>query len=422
MNKHGDYILLVGAEVPFRERAFAGALRASEGMDVFTVSNTIFSHTLKYFDGYICAPISDHEKVLQEVIRYEELTGRTPRAVIPTNDFTVVTAAFVAKHYGLPHNDLSVVERCRDKFIMRECLQNAGLPVPKYYQVAKLDELRSAVAQTGYPAIIKPRLMAGSLGVIKVSSEEELVRAFEKSIADVKSINGEANADESLFIVEEFIAYEFEVSVEVLNTPDFSRVIGVTDKYLGAPPHFVELGHVVPSRFTSHRDLIELAERTCRTLGIKYGIAHFEAKVSAKGEIKIIEVAARTGGDSIMSLVEKVYGYNPYQLHVLSYINPEMVFASRLDSAKGIAAIAFMKAETGRLTQINVPASLPEEILHLNVMAVQGQQIFPLDSWRNREGIIEFFWPGETQSETLFTRHLEMAKTLSAQTFITESV
>jgi len=422
MSSRGDYILLVGAEVPFRERTFAGALRAAKGMDVFTVTNNILSHTLKYFDGYICAPISNHEKVLQEVIRYEELTGRTPFAVIPTNDFTVVTASFLANHYGLPHNDMSVVERCRDKFIMRDCLLKAGLPVPKYFQVSDVATLRLAVEQTGYPAIIKPRLMAGSLGVIKIACEEELIPAFDKSVADVKSINGEANADESLFIVEEFIDFPFEVSVEVLNTPDFSRVIGVTDKYLGAPPHFVELGHVVPSRFTSNRTLIELAEKTCRALGISHGIAHFEAKVSAEGEVKIIEVAARTGGDSIMGLVEKVYGYNPYQLHVSSYINPDMVFTSDLESGKGIAAIAFMKAETGTIAAINIPQTLPANILHFNVMAIKGQQVYPLDSWRNREGIIEFFWPGEMQGEKLFTRHLELAQDLSKQTFQMVSV
>jgi len=417
-----DYVLLIGAEVPFRERAYAGALRAAKGRDVFTVSNNILSPTLKYFDGYLCAKISDHEQVLQAVQAYEKSSGRKPLAVIPTNDFTVVSAAHVARHYGLAHNAPEVVQRCRDKYAMRECMQQAGLPVPRYFPVATPEQLAAAARQLTYPAIIKPRQMAGSLGVLKVNSESELTAAFEKSIADVQSIRGESHADETLFIVEEFIDYEYEVSVEVLNTPAFSKVVAVTDKYLGLPPHFVELGHVIPSRFSHNQTLLALAEQTCRCLGIRYGIAHFEAKVNAQGEVKIIEVAARTGGDCIMSLVEQVYGYNPYQLHVAAYLDPEMTFNSRLEKPAGVAAIGFMKARNGIIADIHLPQSFPPEVVFFNIMATKGQRVYPLESWKNREGIIQFYWPDIQQGEEHFTRHLELARQLSEETFIMEDI
>ncbi|MFZ1872063.1 MAG: hypothetical protein WAU54_04620, partial [Chania sp.] len=166
--------------------------------------------------------------------------------------------------------------------------------------------------------------------------------------------------------------------------------------------------------------LLTLAEETCRCLGISYGIAHFEAKVSAQGDMKIIEVAARTGGDCIMSLVEQVYGYNPYQLHVASYLDPQMSFTSRLGHPAGLAAIGFMKARNGVIAEVNPPQTFPPEVVFFNVMATKGQRVYPLESWKNREGIIQFYWPQRQQGEAHFTRHLELAQQLAEATFVME--
>ena len=106
----------------------------------------------------------------------------------------------------------------------------------------------------GFPLVLKPRELAGSVGVIKAPNVGRMT-------------------PENMFLVEEYILAQNEISAEVFNQGDFHRVLAVTDKYLGEEPYLLEVGHSVPSVHTDNARLIEIAERACQALEIKYGIA-----------------------------------------------------------------------------------------------------------------------------------------------------
>jgi glutathione synthase/RimK-type ligase-like ATP-grasp enzyme len=391
-----DYVLIVGAEVTLRERSLAGALRAASGRPVFTVSKNKEAPGLRYFDGSLFADIADHETIIAEAERHAERTGVLPFAVVPTNDFTVTSSALVAAHFGLAHNPLRAVELCRDKLGMKRAFAQAGIPVPKFAGFTNYDELSKLAGQFSFPVVIKPRQMAGSLGVIKVERPEDLAAAYHQSAADVLSLGGQANSPEDVFQIEEYIDYPYEVSVEIAHLNGERLVLAVTDKQLGPEPHFVELGHVVPSVHSSNSALVDWALRSCEVLGIGYGVVHFEAKVSEDGEVRVIEVAARTGGDAIMDLVEDVYGVNPYELHVASYVGSKPDIKEL--TPRGVAAIAFLKAPTGTVRAVNRCAEVlrAPDIKFCAVTVNPGDEVRPLTSWREREGFVRFSWPGRS--------------------------
>jgi biotin carboxylase len=409
------FILILGGEFALRERVFAGALRASGGMPVYTLAKARTSTTIKFFDGYIAGDVSDPKGVLQAVQCHEEATGERPVAVIPMNDFTVRSALAVASHYGLCHNPAEVVNRCRDKFLMKQVLAAAGLPVPKFGAFSTLEELWELAATIGFPLVIKPRELAGSVGVIKVDSSAQLEAAYQQCIADVKALNGAYMTPDDVFQAEEYIPAMNEVSVEVYNHGDHHRVLAVTDKYLGPEPYFVEVGHSVPSVHTTNRELREIAERACHALGIRYGIAHFEARITPAGEVRIIEVGARTGGDCIMDLVERAYGINPYELHVASYLGQRRELP---ESAKprGLAAVAFLKAGEGVIDAVKLPKSLPDTIVNMQVTAKPKDVSEKPISWRAREGSLEFFWR-DRRPQPGFDEHLGTARAMAAEMF-----
>ncbi|MGL6237010.1 MAG: ATP-grasp domain-containing protein [Segniliparus sp.] len=389
-----DYILIVGADVVLRERTLAGALRAAAGRPVFSVGSDRSSPGLRYFDGSLLANIADGEGIVAAAREHESRTGAKPFAVVPTNDFTVTSAAQVAAEFGLPHNSLETVERCRDKALMKEAFARAGVPTPQHRGFTSYDELKQAVADLRFPVVIKPRQMAGSLGVIKVDDPERLEEVYRESAAAVESLGGMANSPEDLFQVEEYIDYPYEVSVEVAHIPGVGRqVLAVTDKLTGAEPYFVEVGHIVPSRHSANEALADIALRACEALGIEYGVAHFEAKVSEEGDVRVIEVAARTGGDAIMDLVEDVYGINPYQVHVQSYLPGEQQSPARREP-EVVAGIGFLKAQPGVVAQVR-PADLLKspEVKFFSITARKGDLVKPLTSWRDREGFVRYRWP-----------------------------
>ncbi|PKB90568.1 hypothetical protein A8A01_06100, partial [Ewingella americana] len=365
---NNTYILILGGEFALRERVLAGALRASGGMRVLTMAKNRTTPTIKFFDGFLPGDVADAEAVLRAVQAHQQETGETPAAVIPMNDFTERAASLLTEHYQLHGNDCQTIPHCRDKFVMKQILQEAGLPVPRFAAFRTLSELKNLIAEFGLPVVIKPRELAGSLGVLKISHEQEIEEVFARCVTDVISLNGESFAPEDLFQVEEYVPAWQEVSVEVINQGDYHRAMAVTDKYLGEEPNFVEVGHSMPSLHSDNQALRDIAERACHALGIRYGVAHFEARITPAGEIKIIEVGARTGGDTIMDLVERTYGINPYELHVLSHLNKLKPLPETLEP-RGLSAVAFIKADVGVIEKITLPASLPDHVVNMQVTA-----------------------------------------------------
>jgi biotin carboxylase len=414
-------VLIVGGDMALRERSLAGALRAASGRPVFTVSENREAPGLRYFDGSLFAGIADHEAIITEALRYAARTGARPCAVVPTNDFTVTSSALVAEHFGLAHNSRRTVELCRDKLSMKQAFADAGIPVPRFAGFTSRDELTRLARDFTFPVVIKPRLMAGSYGVLRVDRPEDLAEAYRQSAADVFSLAGQANTREDVFQLEEYIDYPYEVSVEVAHLPGERVVLGVTDKQLGPEPRFIEMGHAVPSVHSSNDKLVGWALRACEALGIEYGVAHFEAKVSADGDVRVIEVGARTGGDAIMDLVEDVYGVNPYELHVASYVGgkpdlPEL-------TPRGIAAVAFLKAPTGKVRAVDRSAEVlrAPDIRFYGITVNPGDTVKPLTSQRDREGFVRFFWPDRPAggAEPIL-EHVTRARRIASEIFVVE--
>ncbi|CAM3529010.1 3-oxoacyl-[acyl-carrier protein] reductase (modular protein) [Xenorhabdus nematophila ATCC 19061] len=245
---------------------------------------------------------------------------------------------------------------------------------------------------------------------------EDIEAAFSQCVKDVISLNGEAHAPEDIFLVEEYIETVQEVSVEVINQGDYHEALAVTDKYLGDEPHFVEIGHSMPSVYSDNHELRSIAARACEALGIKFGMAHFEARITPEGDIKIIEVGARTGGDTIMDLIERTYGINPYELHVRSHLNKLSLDALAVEP-KGLSAVAFIKAKEGIIEKVISPSSLPEYITNMQITAKPLDISKPLISWKTREGSIEFFWKNRAPAIG-FKEHIDITQQYSESLFV----
>lgn len=152
------------------------------------------------------------------------------------------------------------------------------------------------------PCVVKPISGAGKQGVSFVHSEDEFKAA-------INYING---ATDSEIIVEEYIEGA-EVSVESISFEGKHYVIQVTDKENSGPPHFVELSHHQPSSLNP--EVIEKIKRIIPNLltavGFTNGASHTEMKIDASGNVYLIEINPRGGGDEISNtLVELSTGYD----------------------------------------------------------------------------------------------------------------
>ena len=123
----------------------------------------------------------------------------------------------------------------------------------------------------------------------------------------------------------------------------------ITDKVTTGAPHFVELEHHQPAVLSEDqfRMICSITQGALDALGITEGASHTEYKITPSGDIYIIELGARMGGDFIGSdLVQLSTGYD----FVKGVIEVALgSFEKPLFSRKCHSGVFFLCKETERL-------------------------------------------------------------------------
>lgn len=244
-------------------------------------------------------PISIVEK--EEILEKCKEIGVDAVATI-ASDLGNVIASFVARNLGLPANSEHCVEVSSNKYKMRKTFQENRVSVPIFFEVSEGDTL-DILEDINYPIIVKPTDRSGSRGITKLETPDGLKEAVKRAI-DVSL--------EKKAIVEEFIEGK-EYSAECITYDEKHTMLAITKKYTTGAPNYIETGHMEPS------DLSELEQEKVKkevfkaldALDIKMGASHSEFKIDLEGNIKIIEIGSRMGGDFIGSdLVRLSTGYD----------------------------------------------------------------------------------------------------------------
>lgn len=359
-------------------------------MPVWVTSLDPLRSPQRFFDRAIAADDGYADSVLAAVAEWKQ-RGWNLAAVAPINDWGVPTASTVAKEYGLPGLSADSAHATRDKYAMKARFEAAGLPTPRSIAVTSEAEMLAAAEKIGFPVVLKPADFSGSGGVSLAHTRAEAIAAFTSSVEHIERYRDAFPIDGTHYMVEQFVDSEEEVSIEVLCHGDQRKTLAVTEKYLSAPPLFAEVGHLVPSHRTSDTALTTLAEQACEALGIDHGIAHVEVKFDSKGAPWLIEAAARPGGDGIMDQVERAYGYNPYALHVASYLGNDPFPLVQSEPVRS-SAVAFLKAQPGEIASVTIPEELPESVVSIFVAKKPGDIAKPVADWTTRDGVVEMVW------------------------------
>lgn len=256
-------------------------------------------------EGAVCKDVCDHfypvstvdkDEILR-ICREIKIDGITTIA----SDVAVLTVNYVAEKMGLAGNPDKYSETATNKYLMRQCFMDNNVPSPKFCLTeGTIPEL---VSSFRYPVIVKPTDRSGSRGVEKVDSSEGLQVAIERACKE--SFQKKA-------LIEEFVEGR-EISVESISYKGKHYVLQITDKVTTEAPFFVELEHHQPSSLTDDikQRVKGIVLNALTALHIQYGASHAELKITKDGNIRVIEIGARMGGDFIGSdLVKLSTGYD----------------------------------------------------------------------------------------------------------------
>ena len=244
-------------------------------------------------------PISIVEK--DEILKKCKEIGIDAIATI-ASDLATLTVNYVAEKLGLPGNSLECTKKSTNKYEMRKAFKEAGVATPGFEIVSSPEDIEK-LSDMEYPLIVKPTDRSGSRAITKIYKKEELEEAISKAIE---------NSFEKKAIVEEYIEGN-EFSAEGITYNGEHKFLTITRKATTGAPHFIETGHIEPAGLSKDMEekIYNELTKALTALQITNSATHSEFKITPNGDVRIIEIGARMGGDCIGSdLVQISTGYD----------------------------------------------------------------------------------------------------------------
>ena len=268
---------------------------------VAIVSSKDFPDFKEKYSGYfnnICLSIAcDHGEFgdlnyaySSKVVANELSINKDVRIICQSED-NLLLAGKLRDSFKLPGMGYQEILPFRDKVLMKNIIENAGLRVPKYtkLQFNQKEDLKqkfvSLSDELGLPFLLKPISALGSVGIQIINNEEE----FQKHYGIIQSIEYEA---------EEFISGTLYHCDSIIKN---GKTLFVVCCQYSNPNFDFQLGKSIislplKSDDTLAQRIFEFSATTLNAMGFYNGISHLEIFLTETNELIFLEVAARSPG------------------------------------------------------------------------------------------------------------------------------
>lgn len=280
-------ILIIGAgpnQMPAIEHA------KQRGYKVFVTDMNPEAVGIESADGFGLASTRDPEKSIEYARKIHE-THQLDGVMTMASESSY-TVACIAKELNLPGLHPDKAFRATHKVQRQEAFRSYGVPSAQFDGADSLEDGLEKAERIGWPVVVKPADSAGSRGVRKVESPNEMADA-------VKEIRGIST--ETSFLIEEFMTgteHSIEgivIDGEVTWTAFSDRNYDKKEIYL---PYFLEDGDSMPS--VLEPSILHAARQAAtdavRALEIDWGPVKGDILIAEDGP-KMIEMATRLSGD-----------------------------------------------------------------------------------------------------------------------------
>lgn len=312
----------------------------------------------KTSDYFYPISITEKEKILGECIKIKPVAIATI-----ASDLANITVNYLCNKLGLITNSEKSVLVSTNKYEMRKALKDYGIPTPGFACVNKLNYL-DCIQNIKFPIIVKPTDRSGSRGITKVNSMKDLENAV--NVATENSFENKA-------IIEEYIEGQ-EYSCECISYKGEHHFLAITKKFTTGSPNFIEIGHLQPSQLMleTEEKIKKQVFKALDALKIENGPSHSEFKVNNEGEIRIIEIGSRMGGDCIGSdLVKISTGYDFLRMNLEVALGKEPTLSKTDDRKIAIIRFIFNDNDLSKLSMIK--NNYPENIYFISDIKINNE-------------------------------------------------
>ena len=321
----------------------------------------------KYSDEYHNVSIIDKEAVLN-LARELQIDGIMSFAVDPG----VVTAAYVAEQMGLPNvGPYESVCILQDKAKFREFLRTNNFNCPWSYGYASVEAALADAGKFTYPAIVKPTDAAGSKGVSRINSVADLPAAVETAYRNSLSGN---------IIIEEFIVKQGETTGSDSFVVDGKlQFVSFDDQIFDAesPNPYTPSAHIWPSSMPEDKQMELTAElqRLLDLLHMRTSVFNVEARVGANGEVYIMEVSPRGGGNRLSEVLQLATGINIIEQAVRAAVGAPVVNMKQIFVTGGWSIVMLHSDKDGIFENVEYSPLFNENVIQSDLLVKPGDVV-----------------------------------------------
>lgn len=369
------------------------AAAARLGVDIAVASDRCHVLAGQFDHGDIVVDFADPDAAARAVIdAVPAIDG-----AVATDERTAVLAAALAAAAGAPHNPVEAARLGGDKLAARRALAAARVHQPAF---AELD-LAAPAAPVGFPAVIKPRCLSASRGVMRVDDDSQLDAAagrLARLLADpeIRGVHGPLAGSA---VIEAFIAGD-EYAYEGLLRDGRLERLAIFDKpdQLDGPI-FAETIYAAPTALAGGDAAVldGAIAGAAAALGLRHGPIHAEARRDGSGRFAILEVAARSIGGLCGRVLRLAGGHSVEELVLAAAagleldrpaIQPAGVLMLPVDDAGVLVAVDGVDA-----------ALAIDGVREVEITARPGDQLVPLPEGSSYLGFV--FAVAETRAAVI---------------------
>ncbi|RIJ63537.1 ATP-grasp domain-containing protein [Rummeliibacillus sp. TYF005] len=333
----------------------------------------------KYAHEYYNVSTTDKEGVLA-LAKSLNIDG----IVCYASDPGAPTAAYVGERLGLSSQPYKSVEilSMKDKF--REFQKKNNFNVPKSQGYSSLKEAMSDLHKFKFPIMIKPVDSSGSKGVSKIDSMEFFKQKVEYALSFSRS---------KRFIVEEYIESKgnfvsgdgFSVNGELV----FRSFANTIFPKSGLNP-FVPIGSSWPNYLPEQvqNKIHDEIQRLLNLLKLKTGAYNFEIIVDNLGNVYLMEIAARNGGEWVSQTTKYATGVDLLEYTIKAALGGNCSDL-KMAPSKGYWGMYILNSQqTGIFKEVWLNEALKNNIVEFELVVQPGDYIEALTGSHQKIGLM----------------------------------
>lgn len=359
----------------------------------------------KFSDKYINASIIEKEEILK-IAKENKIDGIMSFAVDPG----VLTASYVAEKLGLPGCPYESVQILQNKVRFRQFLTDNGFNVPKARGYSSTNEALLDFTSFNFPVIVKPVDAAGSKGVTKVESIEQLKPALDEAM------RFSLKAKE--IIVEDYIESKgFASDTDSFSINSDLQFVSFNNQFFDAKAKnpYTPAAYSWPALMDQRhqKELANELKRLVRLLKLGTSIYNIEVRVGKDDKPYIMEVSPRGGGNRLSEMLRHASGTDLISLAVRSAIG-EPIEELQMPVYNGYWAEIILHAEKdGMFDSLFIDPYLKKNnIIEIDLWVTEGEKVNSFNSATDAIGTLVLRFDSEEEIKQAMIKRDELVKVI----------